>query len=72
MSDATNYDPTEQLDDPAIGRQTAVNDAVAGEPVIDTNHYAGPTGSEPLEAEPEQGPNDLEDEFEIDLGDTVE
>jgi len=29
------------------------NDAVAGETVIDTGHYAGATGSEPLEAEPE-------------------
>jgi len=71
MSDATNNDPSEIVDDPALGMQTATNDAVSGEPVIDTEHYAGATGSEPLEAEPEFAPNDLEDD-EIDLGDTVD
>lgn len=55
MSDATNGRAGENDDvftDPAIAKQTVTNDAVAGETVIDTGHYAGATGSEPLEAEP--------------------
>ena len=55
MSDATNGRAGENDDvftDPAIDKQTVTNDAVAGETVIDTGHYAGATGSEPLEAEP--------------------
>jgi len=72
MSDATSNRVEENDDvftDPSIANQTVTNDAVAGEPVIDNGHYAGPTGSEPLEAEPEEAPNDLADE-PIDLGET--
>lgn len=58
MSDETqNVMP--DLPDPL---DLATNDAVAGEPVMPTGHYAGPEGSEPLEAEPEAAANDLEDE----------
>jgi hypothetical protein len=56
VSDATGDRVEENNDvftDPAIDKQTIVNDAVAGETVIDNGHYAGPAGSEPLEAEPE-------------------
>jgi hypothetical protein len=56
MSDATSGRVEENDDvftDPAIDKQTVTNDAVAGETVIDNGHYAGPTGSEPVEAEPE-------------------
>jgi hypothetical protein len=56
MSDATSGRVEENDDvftDPAIDKQTITNDAVAGETVIDNGHYAGPEGSEPLEAEPE-------------------
>ena len=56
MSDATSDRVEENNDvftDPAIDKQTITNDAVAGETVIDNGHYAGPAGSEPLEAEPE-------------------
>ena len=66
MSDATNSDPFDALDDPALDKETVTNDAVAGETVIDTGHYAGPDGSEPVEAEPLEAENDLSDE-EIDL-----
>ena len=55
MSDATSGRVEENDDvftDPALDKQTVTNDAVAGETVIDTGHYAGATGSEPLEAEP--------------------
>lgn len=65
-SDATNDDPFEVLDDPALDKQTLTNDAVAGETVIDTGHYAGAEGSEPLEASPELADNELSGE-EIDL-----
>ena len=65
-SDATNDDPFEVLDDPTLDKQTLTNDAVAGETVIDTGHYAGAEGSEPLEASPELADNDLSNE-EIDL-----
>jgi hypothetical protein len=54
------------LTDPAASKQTVVNDAVAGETVIDNGNYAGPTGSEPLEVEPELLDNDLAGE-DIDL-----
>lgn len=57
----------EPFDDPAFDKETVVNDAVAGETVIDNGHYAGPEGSEPLEAEPRYDDNDLDDE-NIDLG----
>jgi len=33
--------------------ELVTNDAVGGEPVKPTGHYAGPEGSEPLEASPE-------------------
>jgi hypothetical protein len=65
MSDATSGRIEENDDvftDPAIGNQTATNDAVAGEPVIVTGHYAGPEGSEPLEAEPQLIENELSGE----------
>jgi len=54
--------------DPAAANQTVTNDAVAGETVIDNGNYAGPTGSEPLEAEPALAENDLAGE-DIDLRD---
>ena len=69
MSDATNNDPSELIDDPALDKQTVTNDAVAGETVIDNGHYAGPEGSEPLEGEPRAVPNDLQGE-PIDLADS--
>ena len=71
MSDATSGRAEENDDvftDPAIDKQTVTNDAVAGEPVIDTGHYAGATGSEPLEAEPEVR-QDSVDPGSIDLRD---
>jgi hypothetical protein len=71
MSDATSGRVEENADiftDPAIDKQTVTNDAVAGETVIDNGHYAGPSGSEPLEAEPELPENDL-DPDSIDLRD---
>jgi hypothetical protein len=55
-------------DDPFDPNELVTNDAVAGEPVDPTGHYAGPAGSEPLEASPEydehepnvdDGPTDL-------------
>jgi hypothetical protein len=57
------------LTDPAASKQTVTNDAVAGETVLDNGHYAGPTGSEPLEAEPELLDNELAGE-EVDLRDS--
>jgi hypothetical protein len=72
MSHATNARPQESgdpLTDPAIDKQTVTNDAVAGETVIETGHYAGPEGSEPLEAEPTLPDNELAGE-PIDLRDT--
>ncbi len=54
------------MDDPAFAEDIAINDAVAGETVIDTGHYGGPDGSEPMEGEPVYAPNDLEGES-IDL-----
>ena len=68
MSDTTNADNSEILNDPTLDKQTVTNYAVAGETVIDNGHYAGPEGSEPLEATPELAPNDLEGES-IDLDD---
>ena len=56
------------LTDPAVAQQTATNDAVAGETVIDNGNYAGATGSEPVEAEPVLAENDLAGE-DIDLRD---
>jgi hypothetical protein len=56
-------------DDPFDPNELVTNDAVAGEPVEPTGHYAGPEGSEPLEAAPEydehkpnsdDGPADLD------------
>lgn len=55
MSDATNArveENNDPLTEPGLDKQTITNDAVAGETVIDNGHYAGPEGSEPLEAEP--------------------
>lgn len=43
----------EYPDDSLDPNELVTNDAVAGEPVEPTGHYAGPTGSEPLEATPE-------------------
>jgi hypothetical protein len=71
MSDATSKRIEENDDvftDPALPNQLATNDAVAGEPVIDTGHYGGPEGSEPLEAEPDYADNELAGE-PIDLSD---
>jgi len=68
MSDATNNDPTEAIDSPTLSKETVTNDAVAGETVIDNGHYAGATGSEPEEIEPESAGNDLENSI-IDLED---
>ena len=69
MSDATETpDNSEILNDPALEKQTVTNDAVAGETVIETGHYAGATGSEPLEGAPTTAGNELADE-EIDLAD---
>ena len=71
MSDSTvNPASTDDpLADPALPKETVTNDAVAGETVIDNGNYAGPTGSEPLEAEPDLPQNELEGE-QIDLSDT--
>ena len=60
MTDATNYYPA---DHPFHEKQTATNDAVAGEPVIDHG--------EPRDGEPEMAENELEDD-DIDLDDTLE
>lgn len=56
------------LNEDGLDPQTVINDAVAGEPVDPTGHYAGPTGSEPLEGEPILPDNELAGE-EIDLDD---
>jgi hypothetical protein len=56
------------ITDPAASKQTVTNDAVSGETVIDNGHYAGPTGSESLEAEPELAENELAGE-DVDLRD---
>lgn len=70
MTDTTANpsDDENPLTDPQIDKQTVTNDAVGGEAVIDTGHYAGPTGSEPLESEPVLPDNDLAGE-PIDLED---
>lgn len=67
ISDRITASEQERLQDLAA-HTTVTNDAVAGEPVVPTGHYAGPEGSEPLEAEPETAGNDLEGE-PIDLAD---
>lgn len=57
-------------DDPIDPNLLVTNDAVAGEPVDPTGHYAGPTGSEPLEASPvydEHQPNNSDDDGSADL-----
>ena len=60
----------EYPDDPFDPNILITNDAVAGVPVTPTGHYAGPAGSEPLEASPEydehepnvdDGPSDLDE-----------
>jgi len=60
----------EYPDDPFDPNELVTNDAVGGEPVDPTGHYAGPEGSEPLEAAPESeeheansddGPQDLDE-----------
>jgi len=59
----------EYPDEPFDENELVTNDAVGGEPVKPTGHYAGPDGSEPLEATPEyqehapnseDGPTDLD------------
>jgi hypothetical protein len=74
MSDKESSDGDSSFaypDEPLDPDLLVTNDAVAGEPVDPTGHYAGPTGSEPLEASPEydehqpnedDGPTDLNDE----------
>jgi hypothetical protein len=75
MSDPKSGDETDQAfeypDDPFDPNTLVTNDAVAGEPVVPTGHYAGPAGSEPLEASPEydehapnsdDGPTDLDED----------
>ena len=42
----------EDPDDPFDPEELVTNDAVGGETVVPTGHYAGPEGSEPLEASP--------------------
>jgi hypothetical protein len=68
----TNATTPENTPDPvadaAAAKQTVTNDAVTGETVDDNGHYAGPTGSEPLEAEPDLPENELAGE-DIDLRD---
>lgn len=59
------YDEETQFEE---SQQIVTNDAVAGETVIDNGHYAGATGSEPEEIEPEAAGNDLENSV-IDLED---
>ncbi|MCU1447436.1 hypothetical protein [Cryobacterium sp.] len=71
MTDANATTPDnapDPLTDAAASKQTVTNDAVAGETVVDNGHYAGPTGSEPLEAEPDLPDNELAGE-DIDLRD---
>jgi hypothetical protein len=64
-------DPTPQsvTQEQAEAKQTVTNDAVAGEPVLPAATYGGPTGAEPLEAEPTYAENDLAGQ-PIDLADT--
>lgn len=61
--------PSGSPDDPAFGKQTETNDAVAGEPVLEADSLGGPLGAEPPEAEPEMDENDLSDQS-IDLDET--
>jgi hypothetical protein len=73
MVDGTDPDENDSdfsyPDDPFDPNLLVTNDAVGGEPVNPTGHYAGPAGSEPLEASPEydeheqnsdDGPDDLD------------
>ena len=64
-----NISGFEYPDEPFDENELVTNDAVGGEPVKPTGHYAGPEGSEPLEATPEyqehapnseDGPTDLD------------
>ena len=64
-----NIPEFEYPDEPFDENELVTNDAVGGEPVNPTGHYAGPEGSEPLEATPEyeehapnseDGPTDLD------------
>ena len=68
MSSGTGFEYPDESIDP---KEIVTNDAVAGEPVEPTGHYAGPEGSEPLEATPvydehsddsDDGPTDLDAE----------
>ncbi|HEV7956990.1 MAG: hypothetical protein JWL94_76 [Microbacteriaceae bacterium] len=69
MTDTTASGSTrDPLSASDFDKQTITNDAVGGEPVNPTGHYAGPTGSEPLEAEPTLPDNELAGE-NIDLRD---
>ena len=71
MSDATlgNGENFEYPDDDLDPDELVTNDAAGGETVIPTGHYGGPEGSEPLEEEPYEAPNDLAGD-PIDLDDT--
>lgn len=69
MNADKNISGVEYPDDPFDPNELVSNDAVGGEPVNPTGHYAGPEGSEPLEATPEyaehapnseDGPTDLD------------
>ena len=59
----------EYPNDPFDANLLVTNDAVGGEPVFPTGHYAGPAGSEPLEASPEYDEHQpYEDDGPSDLG----
>lgn len=69
MNSDTDTPGADYADTPFDPDELVTNDAVGGEPVVPTGHYAGPEGSEPLEATPiydehegdaNDGPHDLE------------
>lgn len=71
MNSDHNGSGFEYPDEPFDPDELVTNDAVGGVPVTPTGHYAGPEGSEPLEATPEydehasnsdDGPTDLRGE----------
>jgi hypothetical protein len=59
MSDSNGFSYPDDDIDP---NELVTNDAVAGEPVNPTGHYAGPEGSEPLEATPDLNEHDPNEE----------
>jgi hypothetical protein len=59
MSDSDGFSYPDDSIDP---NELITNDAVAGEPVDPTGHYAGPAGSEPLEASPDYTEHDPNEE----------